>query len=594
MRIVLVNWARIWEGAAQGGGVNQYVQALAIELLKRGHDVVSLCGGATHTPPTQQHANSASPPPAIIRHPDWMGIKVFEVINSPVLAPSLAQFERPLDEVSAPALEKVVGELFDHLRPAVVHWNALEGFSIGCVSTAATAGARNIFSLHNYHTLCPQVYFLRGHRVLCRDFDNGHACASCVKIVPVSAERAKYHNAFDKSYPDTDTRVIALSQATSQLRDSLRWLPASLRAGASLARLAVQRPTPTNPLTRIPNARPVRSADDSTGSFPHPGPSRTLTNASGSIQLAEQDTRGASPHLLAELAPPPPADLSLPQFQPITNDIAPEPPSSKPPNDYAKRRAAMVEMLNACDRVLAVSSFVHRKFASMGVRDDKLATLPIGSRINRVVALKRDLVFSPPPFDHAQAAPASNGSVPSPSRPICLHFMGYNNYYKGLDLFILALEELEPEYLRYFHVSVFALDGHMIEWMFRRIEPRLAGLKFGYAYSYHDIPWMLGGKDLTVVPSVWWDNAPQTVFESFACGVPVLGADIGGIPDFVQDGVNGRLFRANDREDLKRVLRDLVRRPWQLNDLRANVRSPKSIEDHAAEVERVYEPQPRT
>ncbi len=333
----------------------------------------------------------------------------------------------------------------------------------------------------------------------------------------------------------------------------------------------------------------VSNPEDATGSFTLPGPTRTLTNASGVVQLPEADTRGRSPHLLAELAPPQTGptdarDRSLPQFQPIINAIEPEPPSSKPANDYAMRRRAMIEMLNRCDRVLAVSSFVNQKFQSMGVQHERLTTLPIGSRISRVVALKRDLVFDPPPF----ATPQADGTPASQDRPIRLHFMGYNNYYKGLDFFIHCLEELDPPTLNRLHVSVFALDGHVIEWMFRRIEPRLAGLKFGYEYSYHDIPWMLGGKDLTVVPSVWWDNAPQTVFESFACGVPVLGANIGGIPDFVHDGVNGRLFLANDREDFKRVVRDIVARPWQLNDLRANVRPPKSIEEHAAEMEVIY------
>jgi glycosyltransferase involved in cell wall biosynthesis len=99
---------------------------------------------------------------------------------------------------------------------------------------------------------------------------------------------------------------------------------------------------------------------------------------------------------------------------------------------------------------------------------------------------------------------------------------------------------------------------------------------------------MMGGKDLTLVPSVWWDNAPQTVFESMSCGVPVLGAAVGGIPDFVHHGVNGLLFRGNDREDLKRRLIEVIENPWQLEELRKNVRPCKSIEEHTPEMERIY------
>jgi glycosyltransferase involved in cell wall biosynthesis len=99
---------------------------------------------------------------------------------------------------------------------------------------------------------------------------------------------------------------------------------------------------------------------------------------------------------------------------------------------------------------------------------------------------------------------------------------------------------------------------------------------------------MLGGRDLTIVPSVWWDNAPQTVFESMACGVPVLGANIGGIPDFVKDGVNGLLFMANSRRSLADTITKAVEDPHMVWGLRANVKPPKSIENHALEMVQVY------
>jgi len=78
------------------------------------------------------------------------------------------------------------------------------------------------------------------------------------------------------------------------------------------------------------------------------------------------------------------------------------------------------------------------------------------------------------------------------------------------------------------------------------------------------------------------------VMEFQACGLPVLGARLGGIPDFVRDGVNGLLFRGNDRADLARRLDEIVREPRRLEELRRNVRRPKSIAEHAAELVDVY------
>jgi hypothetical protein len=557
MRIVLVNWAQIWDGASYGGGVNQYCQSLAIELAARGHEVFSLFGGRTYLPtPTDCF---------IRRHDDWLGVKVFEVINSPVMAPSIVQFEDPMGEVSAPALEEQVGRLMAALKPDAVHWNNIEGFSIGCIAAARRAcDARHIFSLHNYHTICPQVYLMQGHRRACLDFDNGHNCASCIEFKTRAYERQKLVDGYLKRHGRDPAKVEEVRHA---------WLGA----------LGTLRRSVTGYFQWRSALAALRRPDDP------PGKPAPIGGPSGDIGLpvlqpqpaAEADARGKTKFLLAELNPwtPPPPDA--PELQPITNITPPEPPSRKPPNDYARRRAAMIEMLNGCDRVLAVSDFVRRKFESLGVRPQTIRTLPIGSRINRVVALKPDLVF-PPPEPRPEPTPWQD------QRPLRLHFMGYNNYYKGLHVLAEALELMDPAHLRQVDLSIFALDGHSIEWMFRRLEPRLARLKFGYEYNYHDIPWMLGGRDLTVVPSVWWDNAPQTVFESMACGVPVLGADVGGIPDFVKDGHNGLLFVANSRRSLADTIVRAVENPRLVWSLRANVRPPKDIADHAPEMEAVY------
>jgi len=72
-------------------------------------------------------------------------------------------------------------------------------------------------------------------------------------------------------------------------------------------------------------------------------------------------------------------------------------------------------------------------------------------------------------------------------------------------------------------------------------------------------------------------------------GVPVLGAAVGGIPDFIEEGVNGLLFRGNDREDLRRVLLSVLAEPERLFELRRGVRPPRSMRAHAADLVEVYE-----
>lgn len=49
-----------------------------------------------------------------------------------------------------------------------------------------------------------------------------------------------------------------------------------------------------------------------------------------------------------------------------------------------------------------------------------------------------------------------------------------------------------------------------------------------------------------VVPSEWYENCPMTILEAFAAGRPVIGSDIGGIPELIEDGVDGFTFAPGD------------------------------------------------
>jgi glycosyltransferase involved in cell wall biosynthesis len=99
---------------------------------------------------------------------------------------------------------------------------------------------------------------------------------------------------------------------------------------------------------------------------------------------------------------------------------------------------------------------------------------------------------------------------------------------------------------------------------------------------------MCGGQDVGVVPSVWWDNGPQTVLEMQASGLPVIGADAGGIPDFVQHETNGLLFPGNDRFALAAAIARCVNEPAMVGRLRAGVRPPKTMAAHTLEMEPLY------
>jgi glycosyltransferase involved in cell wall biosynthesis len=65
----------------------------------------------------------------------------------------------------------------------------------------------------------------------------------------------------------------------------------------------------------------------------------------------------------------------------------------------------------------------------------------------------------------------------------------------------------------------------------------------------------------TVMPSRCIDNLPNALLESFACGKPVVGADVEGVSVVVRDGENGLLFEPGNAADLAAKLDALAADP---------------------------------
>ncbi len=83
--------------------------------------------------------------------------------------------------------------------------------------------------------------------------------------------------------------------------------------------------------------------------------------------------------------------------------------------------------------------------------------------------------------------------------------------------------------------------------------------------------------DFFVVPSRE-DNQPQTVLEALACGTPVIGCAVGGIPEMLSGGENGRLFSLDDVAGLAQAIDTLAESPELRRQLA--LRGPEAIAEH--------------
>lgn len=58
-----------------------------------------------------------------------------------------------------------------------------------------------------------------------------------------------------------------------------------------------------------------------------------------------------------------------------------------------------------------------------------------------------------------------------------------------------------------------------------------------------------------IVPSEWYENNPLTIIEAYSFGKPVIGANIGGIPEIIEENKTGYLFNSGNKSELELLLR---------------------------------------
>lgn len=169
--------------------------------------------------------------------------------------------------------------------------------------------------------------------------------------------------------------------------------------------------------------------------------------------------------------------------------------------------------------------------------------------------LDRDSVFQNKTIALHNFIGKSEAKVYQP-KDYVLYFGRYSEE-KGLKGLLKVCREL-PE-IRF----IFAGSGPMEEELLNIPNVKNVGFQTGEALRK-----LIGEARFTVYPSVWYENCPFSVIESIMNRTPVLGADIGGIPELLCNQKTGRLFKAGDESALKQGIQKM----WQDDETIAKYR----------------------
>jgi glycosyltransferase involved in cell wall biosynthesis len=98
-------------------------------------------------------------------------------------------------------------------------------------------------------------------------------------------------------------------------------------------------------------------------------------------------------------------------------------------------------------------------------------------------------------------------------------------------------------------------------------------IRFMGFQSWQVIKEKLSKSAFLIIPSQWYENNPLTIIEALALGTPVLGANIGGIPELIEEKVNGMVFNSRHVRDLeKQIQAMLVYKKWDYQRIQSDAK----------------------
>ena len=135
-------------------------------------------------------------------------------------------------------------------------------------------------------------------------------------------------------------------------------------------------------------------------------------------------------------------------------------------------------------------------------------------------------------------------------------YLGRLSEEKGISTLIDAMRQVKHGKLKV--IGTGPLEAHISD------SVRSSGLKnvelVGFQ-SGEPLRELIRNSMFTVLPSEWYENGPMSLIESFAYGKPVIGSNIGGIPEHICDGKDGLLFEPGNAKDLAEKIDSMSNNP---------------------------------
>lgn len=255
--------------------------------------------------------------------------------------------------------------------------------------------------------------------------------------------------------------------------------------------------------------------------------------------------------------------------------------------------------LRGSNPFLGLAAGLHRVTLERAMMEGSAGLVAVGPYVrDHAMARQRDrVVVIPPGVDAARFAPNDDGTshaagaarkTPSAKDVLFVGPLDRSYHWKGLDVLLAAMRQVRRRHPDARLVLVGS--GDRVPELRERapqeklvLEGRLPDHRLVDAYAASAVVCLPSTSDA--------ESFGMVLAEANACGRPVVGSRIGGIPDFVRDGDNGLLATPGDPADLARCLNAMLDDPEAASRMgqrgRARVRREHDWADLARATETV-------
>ncbi len=201
---------------------------------------------------------------------------------------------------------------------------------------------------------------------------------------------------------------------------------------------------------------------------------------------------------------------------------------------FAKRKNSLLSAFSLFDKFISPSEFLRQRYIDWGIPEKSICVIENGQLVENIFdeeVINLD-VFKNFDFD------VKVSQLKRP--PNIFGYFGQINPYKGLDVVLMALQQLirsgVPDLV--LEVNGANLDNQRGEFKDKiqaLANPLLeAGvLRWNGPYERNELSVRMQRIDWVLMPSVWWENSPMIIQESFLHGKPVICSNIGGMKEKV-------------------------------------------------------------